>query len=195
MPSAITIIRDEHRSLAAVLQGLSFLVDEIRAGRARPDFRLLEAMLRYLMAFPEKLHHPKEDEHLFRVLRARDPAVAAVLDELEAEHVAGRDLGVRLADAFGAYAREGAPAFERFAEAVQAYTAFHWDHMRKEEDEVLLRAREALGPGDWPAIDAAFASNTDPLAGVDPRGELRELFRRIAAMAPPPLGVGPERSG
>ena len=193
MPSAITVIRDEHRSLAAVLQGLLFLVDELEAGRATPDFPLLEAMLRYLVDVPEKLHHPKEDEHLFRALAARDPAAAALLEELEREHVAGRARVVGLAAALGAYTHEGAPALAPFAEAVRAYAAFHWEHMRKEEDRVLPRAREVLSPGDWAAIDAAFASNADPLAGADPRLELRELFRRIAATAPPPIGVGPGR--
>jgi hemerythrin-like domain-containing protein len=193
--SALAIIRDEHRSLAAVLHGLSFLVEEIRAGRAAPDFRLIRAMLRYVQEFPDRLHHPKEDEHLFRALRARDPSTAAFLDELEAEHVAGRVRATTLADALLAYEREGAGAFERFVGAVDAYATFHWEHMRKEEDVVLPRASAVLTPEDWAAIDAAFGSNADPLAGVDPRRELRELFRRIAAMAPPPIGVGPGGSG
>ncbi len=195
MSSAIAVIRDEHRSFAAVLQGLLFLVEEIEAGRMEPDFPLLDSMLRYVVAFPEKLHHPKEDEHLFRLLRRRDPSVAPVLDRLEAQHVEGRDRVARLSDAVRAWARDGAEAFPLFAGEVRAYAAFHWDHMRKEEDVVLPRALAALAPEDWAAVDAAFASNADPLAGVDPRLELRELFRRIAAMAPPPIGVGPERPG
>lgn len=195
MPRAITIIRDEHRSLAAVLHGLLFVVDEIEAGRSEPDFPLIEAMLQYVQAFPEKLHHPKEDEHLFRALRARDPAAAALLDELEAEHVAGRERLARLAEAARAHAERGAAAFEAFAGAVRSYADFHWEHMRKEEDQLLPLASHSLTAEDWQAIDAAFASNVDPLAGLDPRLALRELFRRIAAMAPPPIGVGPGRSG
>lgn len=195
MPSALAIIRDEHRSLAAVLHGLAFLVAELRAGRGQPDFRLFGAMLRYLQEFPDRLHHPKEDEHLFRALRARDPATAAFLEELEGEHVAGRVRATTLEDALLAYEREGAPAFERFAGAVDAYTAFHWEHMRKEEDVVLPRAIAVLTPEDWAVVDAAFAANADPLSGVGSRRELRELFRRIAAMAPPPIGVGPGGEG
>ena len=61
MHSALTVIRGEHRSLAAVLDGLRYLVHEIREGRIEPDFQLLFAMLDYIDAFPEKLHHPKED--------------------------------------------------------------------------------------------------------------------------------------
>lgn len=193
MPSAITIIRDEHRSIAAVLHGLLFLAEEIEEGRMEPDHRLIEAMLQYVRAFPEKLHHPKEDEHLFRALRVRDPAAGALLDELEAQHAAGRERLAQLAGAARDYAQEGAKAFDPFARAVRAYADFHWEHMRREEDLVLPLAARVLAAEDWAAVDAAFASNADPLAGVDPRQELRELFRRIAAMAPPPIGVGPGR--
>ena len=70
---AIQIIEDEHRSLAAVLHGLLYLVREIRLRNAKPDFELLGAMLHYIDAFPERFHHPKEDAYLFRHLRERDP--------------------------------------------------------------------------------------------------------------------------
>src|SRR5512141_2133451 len=97
MSDAIAIIRDEHRSFAAVLQGLTWLVTEIRERRLQPDFELFAAMLAYIRAFPEKLHHPKEDAYVYPRLRQRDPGIAPVLDELEAEHARGRDFIVELA--------------------------------------------------------------------------------------------------
>ena len=66
--------------------------------------------------------------------------------------------------------------------------------MRKEEDEVLPLAAQALTADDWAAIDAAFASNNDPIVGVPASKAFRELFRRLVAIVPPPLGVGPEPS-
>ena len=66
--------------------------------------------------------------------------------------------------------------------------------MRKEEDEVLPLAAEALTADDWAAIDAAFASNEDPVVGVPASKAFRELFKRIVTIAPPPWGVGPEAS-
>lgn len=58
---AIRIIRDEHRSLAAVLHGMLYLVHEIRDRGARPNFGLFGAMVFYVDAFPERFHHPKEE--------------------------------------------------------------------------------------------------------------------------------------
>ena len=191
MPDAIAIIRDEHRSFAAVLQGLTWLVTEIRERRLQPDFRLFAAILSYIDAFPEKLHHPKEDEYIYARLRKRSPGIAPVLDELEAEHVRGRAFITELAGALDRYQREGAAAFAAFDAAATAYVDFHWAHMRKEEDVVLPIAEAALSADDWKTIDAAFASNDDPLVGVDATRESRELFRRIVNLAPPPIGVGP----
>jgi hemerythrin-like domain-containing protein len=191
MRSAIDVIEDEHRSIAAVLHGLLFVTGEGAAGRARPDPALLAAMVRYVEAFPERLHHPKEDAHLFPALRRRAPGIASVLDALEAEHVRGRALLDGLSRALAAYQAEGDAALSPLAAAVRGYADFHWAHMRREEEEVLPLALRTLGAEDWAAIDAAFAENADPLAGVDARRELRELFRRITALAPAPLGVGP----
>jgi branched-chain amino acid transport system ATP-binding protein len=193
MPRAIDIIRDEHRSFAAVLEGLLHLAGEIRAGRGEPDFTLFAAMLDYIEAFPEKLHHPKEDEYVYARLRQRLPDAGALLDHLAAEQVRGRTLIAGLTGALANY-RVGTPgAFATFDNVLKQYADFHWEHMRKEEEEALPLAQAALTPDDWREIDAAFASNADPLVGLPATKASRELFRRIVNLAPPPIGVGPAR--
>jgi hemerythrin-like domain-containing protein len=72
---------------------------------------------------------------------------------------------------------------------VQTYSDFHWKHMRKEEDELLPLAERHLEPEDWKAIDAAFAANTDPIAGMRER-DFEQLFTRIVNLAPAPVGLG-----
>lgn len=192
---ALDVIRAEHRSLAAVIHGLRHLVREVREHGARPDFGLLEAMLRYIDAFPERLHHPKEDRYLFRRLRDRDPASARILDELEAEHAKGART-IRELEALLVRCRsEGDAGFAAFAARVDAYVAFHWEHMRKEEVEVLPAAERHLRPEDWAEIDVAFGSHGDPLFGADAETEFGTLFRRIVDLAPPPIGVGPAPNG
>jgi len=188
---AIGIIQDEHRAIAAVLQGLRHLVEEVGAGRMAADHGLFGAMLHYIEAFPEKLHHPKEDDYLFARLRARRPDAAPLLDALEREHVAG-DEHLRELKALWERYRGDPGACSAFAEGLERYAQFHWQHMRKEEDEVLPLARESLTADDWAVIDAAFASNDDPVVGVPASESFRELFKRIVTIAPPPWGVGPE---
>jgi hemerythrin-like domain-containing protein len=190
---AINVILDEHRSLAAVLHGMLYLTRAIRDGRATPDFKLFGAMVYYIDAFPERLHHPKEDRYLFRLLRLRHPASAALIDRLHAEHVAGETKIRDVEAALRRYEHGGAHHFRQFSDAIEAYATFHWAHMRAEEEEVLPLAREHLTQADWSEVDEAFAGNSDPMFGAAAGDEYEDLFRRIAHLAPPPIGVGPER--
>jgi branched-chain amino acid transport system ATP-binding protein len=192
-PRAIDIIRDEHRSFAAVLEGLLHVCGEIRSARGRPNFRLIAAMLDYIEAFPEKLHHPKEDAYVYARLREVLPESAAMLDDLTAEHVRGRAMIAGLTGALTRYRDSEPGAAEAFASALQRYADFHWAHMRKEEELALPLALATLTPDDWRAIDAAFASNADPLVGLPATKASRELFRRVLNLAPPPLGIGRPR--
>lgn len=190
---AIRIIRAEHRSLTAVLHGLLYLVRSIRFQLAEPDFVLLGAMVHYLVAFPERFHHPKEDRYLFQRLRIRNPAAGALLDRLQEEHRTGADKIGLLVEALERYERGGDEAFAGFAETLGEYAAFHWDHMRLEEAEILPLAEQFLTPEDWEEIDAAFMGHTDPLLGEAARGQYDALFRRIVDLAPPPLGTRQSR--
>jgi hemerythrin-like domain-containing protein len=190
MPHAVDTITQEHRSIAAVIGALEFLARDIARG-GEPDYEVLTVILDYIETFPNRLHHPKEDRYLFSALRLRSPAAAQVLDDLEAEHRRGDELTHELRYLLTRCRVGGAGARQAFAAAVEAYAAFHWAHMRKEEDLVLPLARKALSETEWAAIDAAFSVNDDPVPGVAPRQEFDALFRLIVAMAPPPIGIGP----
>ena len=188
---AIAIIQDEHRAITAVIEGLRHVLAEVAAGRMAADHALLGAMFHYIETFPEKLHHPKEDHFLFARLRTRRPDAALLLDGLEAEHEIGRERFAELKAKWERF-RDDPSALAPFVEGVERYSHFHWLHMRKEEDEVLPLAAKTLTGEDWQAIDAAFASNSDPIVGVPASKAFRELFRRIDAIAPPPRGGGPD---
>jgi branched-chain amino acid transport system ATP-binding protein len=187
---AIAIIQDEHRAITAVIEALRHLVAEIAAGRIAPDHAVLAALFHYIEAFPERLHHPKEDDFLFARLRVRRPDAAPLLDGLHHEHEVGRERFVELKAMWERY-RAVPAALSAFVDGVERYSHFHWRHMRREEEQVLPVAAEALLPEDWDAIDAAFASNDDPVVGVPAGKAFRELFRHLVAILPPPYGVGP----
>jgi len=188
---AIAIIQDEHRAITAVVEGLRHVVAEIARGRMAADHALLGALFHYIEQFPERLHHPKEDDFLFARLRVRRPESAPLLDGLHREHEVGRERFAELKALWERYRAEPG-ALPPLAEGVERYSQFHWLHMRKEEEHVLPLAAAALTKEDWDAIDTAFASNDDPVVGVPASKAFRELFRHLVAIMPPPLGVGPE---
>jgi branched-chain amino acid transport system ATP-binding protein len=186
---AIQKIRDEHRSISAVLHGLKQLARDAQDPRVKPGFEALRAMIRYIDEYPERLHHPKEDEYLFARLEARAPQAKPLVAALKAEHQDGARL-VRDLERALVFFEEGWPVGAReFLEAVDAYAEFHWKHMRKEESELLPLAEKHLAPEDWRAINAAFDVNQDPIAGIRER-DFEALFSKIVNLAPAPLGFG-----
>src|SRR5215475_9570157 len=142
----IRVIHDEHRSIAAVLHGMLYLVREVRDHGAKPNFGVFGAMMFYIDAFPERFHHPKEDAYLFRALRERCPDAAALLDQLHEEHATGAQKIRILEQALTRYQNGGAAEFAAFADAVQSYADFHWKHMRAEETEIFPLAEAYLTP-------------------------------------------------
>lgn len=192
--AALTIIQDEHRSLAAVVHGLKYLIREIREQRAAPDFKLLWAMIYYIDAFPEKLHHPKENAYLFSRLRMRTHEADSVLDELERQHVEGAQHVKALELTLGHFEAGAANGFEQFASAVDKFGDEIWNHMNLEEKVVIPLAKTYLTAGDWVDIAEAFGQNGDPRFSANPDHEFRDLFSRIVNLAPPPIGVGPPGS-
>ena len=181
-PAAVRILKDEHLAIASVLYSLRHAVRQVREHGAAPDVRLLGAILDYIEAFPERLHHPKEEAFLFAALAERCEDARPLIALLAAEHARGdasiRDLRERLARCHGA-----GPAFDEFAEAVDAYAAFHWRHMTREEEVLLPLALRHLSTADWERIGAAFRANDDPLVGLTGRQDLDRLFRTILELA------------
>jgi hemerythrin-like domain-containing protein len=153
-----------------------------RAG-APLDRALMSAILRYIETFPVALHHPKEDEYLFRRLRERTAEVDVELTELERQHSRDRELVADLAEMLE---REAAgeidvPELER---AVMRYATFIWEHLGREESVILPAAERHLTAADWAEIDAAFSENRDPRFGGDTDAEFRRLFSRIVNLVP-----------
>ena len=186
---AIQKIREEHRSISAVLHGLKQLARDAQNAGVKPDFAVFRAMIHYIDEFPEKLHHPKEDRYLFPPLAARLPKLQKTIDKLRAEHAEGAQLVRELERALVFFEDRWPMGAPEFLTTVDAYADFHWKHMRKEEQEILPAAERYFSPGDWDAVDRAFDANKDPVAGIRER-DFQELFTRIVNLAPEPVGLG-----
>ena len=185
-PEAIQIIKDEHLAIAAVMYCLRYLVRQMRDHGEAPNFPLLHAILDYVVSYPDRWHHPKENDYLFAAIKARTHDADAIIARLEQEHRDGHpqieDLKTRLND----FERAGKAA--PFYQAADAYAQSEWDHMRREEDELMPLAERALTADDWQRIHEAFRANDNPLYGLKPKDDAERLYQRILALAPSPIG-------
>jgi len=189
LPTLLDALWNEHRSIAVVLHAMEYLVREQRKHGTRINPAVFRAILYYLDVFPERLHHPKEEDYLFAAVRRKTSEADAILDELRQEHDSGAHAIRDLEQDLLRYEEGGDKEFERFASAVEQFVAGYRQHMRKEEDGVMPIARRVLNAQDWADINRAWAENRDPLTGVETEKEYEQVLDRIVKLAPPPIGI------
>jgi branched-chain amino acid transport system ATP-binding protein len=188
---ALEIIQAEHRGMWRVAAAMDSL-REAMASKVEPQAaaQTLIGLIDYIDGYVDRVHHPKEDQYLFRALRQRAAAFVPDLDRLEQEH---RD-GPRYRDQLRTLAREfeqgRLPDEQAYFDALAGFAEHLRAHIRFEETTVMPAARKALLPADWDEIDAAFGRNDDPLFGEQVRAEFAALKARIVALAPEPIGLG-----
>lgn len=188
---SLEIIRDEHSSLAAMLQSMRMLVDRGPGDDPKTFFDVLRAMLFYIDEFPERLHHPKETELLFPAVAAVAPNVDVAIARLDRDHEYTEQAVRELQHLLLGWELMGESRRERFVSTFSNYVNLYLAHMRLEEEEILPAAEKYLSAADWKVLDEAFEQNCDPLTGkYKPDPAYEQLFTRIVMKAPAPIGLG-----
>lgn len=188
-PEAVQIIRDEHLAISAVLYSLRYLVRGMRKGEA-PNFPLLRAILDYIVSYPDRWHHPKEDKYLFSAVQRRTREADGLIGRLEREHNLGYPMVEDLKKQLVAFQGGDAQAGEAFCNTAERYAEFEWEHLRTEEDALIPIAERVLTAEDWVEIATAFRENDNPLFGIKPKDEAETLYQRILSLTPAPIGLG-----
>jgi hemerythrin-like domain-containing protein len=190
---ALTILRNDHANLAAMLQSMRQLVrlgpDNMESGGAERFFDVLRAMLFYIAEFPERLHHPKETDLLFPRVARVAPQVLETIKRLEMDHAESETRVRELMHLLMAWEYLGESRRAAFESEVDTYVQCYLAHMRLEERDILPAAETHLSPAERQALDMAFEFHRDPLDRDGPRDPgYDRLFSRIVLQAPEPMG-------
>lgn len=189
--ASIRIIRDEHAALTAMLRSLDMMVAHGPVDEAEVFFDVLRAMLFYIDEFPERLHHPKESELLFPQVARLAPETLELISRLKQEHAKGESAVRELQHLLLAWELVGESRRAAFEQAAKRYFNFYLEHMRLEETVILPAAQRFLSEADWYELDAAFATNCDPLTGKYPRDPAYDrLFTHIVMRTCAVIGLG-----
>lgn len=177
--AAIAIIKDEHRSIAAVTRGMRQVAARLRAGEAG-DLDFLESMLRYIRDFPDALHHPKEERYLFERLSRRTHEADELIADLTQEHREGEALLGAIAVAVARCREVAHPAASSaepraLGDLIDQFVDGQWRHLATEEKLILPAAQRHLTAADWSEIEAAFRAND----GFGRNGQSDETYRRF----------------
>lgn len=190
--AALAILRDEHLAIGTVLYALRYLTQAKEAADLASRLPVLHAIVDYVVSYPDRWHHPKEETQLFKRLRQRTAEADVLIADLELEHCAGYSMIEALRSRLQAMERAEDGAAEQFRDAALRYAQFEWSHLRREEDLLFPIAEVHLLDEDWEAIHKSFRANDNPLFGIKPRDQAEQLYQRILELAPAPIG---RRSG
>jgi len=172
----------EHAYFGRLLDLFEKEVDTFHGG-GRPNYELMRDIVYYLREFADVSHHPREDA-AFRILSARQPALALEFSRLIQEHRVVAHAGDALLDQLEAACVDIVVPREALEAAAAVYLTYYRNHIATEEQEVLPLAAKLLSPADWDAVAKAVAAVNDPLFGDPPAERFRELRRQIVRESP-----------
>jgi hemerythrin-like domain-containing protein len=161
MSKIIEILLDEHRNIEKLLLVLEQEL-QIFDRSEQPDYEILQAIIEYFQDYPETCHHPKEDM-VFEKLKARDPAEAKRIGDVEGEHEVEGERLQRFAKAVEDILAGREFPRQAFHKVAYDFIEHQRQHMIKEELQLFPAAVKSLRPEDWAEIDAHLDDRKDPL--------------------------------
>lgn len=145
MTDAIDVIQQDHLNVDRLLKILEDTVASFQsaytADDKKPDLDLLFTIIYYIRTFPDSIHHPKEEKHLFPALLARAPEAKGLIDLLHDQHEKGEKLIRDLSVSLEAFDKEFPSGVDDLQDAVKGYIYFQRQHIGLEERELLPLAR------------------------------------------------------
>ena len=181
MAHQIATWKVEHVNFLRLLDLLDAEIRAFHEGR-QPNYDLALDVVYYLIHYPDRFHHPKEDVAMERLLK-REPEIRSLATEFMLEHKIIADSGnVLLQQLQGVV--DGAMIPRVAVEGPAAtYASYYRRHMAREEAELFPRVEQGLKSSDWSAVEKAIPSEKDPLFGQRVEQRYAALRRQIASAA------------
>ena len=180
MTYIIEVLRQEHCNIESLLCVLERELSVFDRGD-RPDYEVVLAVINYFEAYPDSCHHPKEDM-IVEKLKARDPAAAATIGDLEAQHQEGARRLRRVAQAVERVLSDQDLLRQAVHDIVADFINQERRHMVMEERVVFPAALNALRPEDWADIALKWADRYDPFYQPGFEQKFNTLRRNILEM-------------
>ena len=180
MQPALETMRRRQRAMTSTLLAIRTISRKSLRIRSNPDFAQLNRLVGYLERFPDKLHQPAEEQHLFHAIERREPAAARAIARAKRDHATCRGYLYRVRSALDRWTAGQASAGGELALFSDDYARFSLLHARIEARGVLSVATRVLTPADWIAVERAYAQANDPLERSTGRSDCEAALRNIA---------------
>ncbi|HVN00095.1 MAG TPA: hemerythrin domain-containing protein [Caulobacteraceae bacterium] len=159
----VEVLLEEHRTIVRLLRAVEHQI-AVFSIEGEPDYDVLVGAADYLLDFPDRCHHPKEDAILAR-LRDLHPVEAAGVGDLFDEHRKLHELAHRFQETVGLLMTGNDVARDVVVASAQGFILEKRRHLRGEEEQFLPLAAALLTPQDWSVIEGESTQRSNPLFG------------------------------
>ncbi|MDX1732713.1 MAG: hemerythrin domain-containing protein [Halioglobus sp.] len=171
-------LRAEHRHMATVMQLFTAQLDTIEAGEL-VDPHLVYEIMDYMVTWPDRFHHPREDLIYARVAEL-DPAGADEVDTLQRDHDNTARRGREVLESVEAW-RAGQITGDGLLKLGRDYVEHIYEHMNLEEKVVFPHIESVLSNQDWRDLEAEdqLEAVSLPIFGPRVQREFRNMTRKL----------------
>jgi hemerythrin-like domain-containing protein len=171
-------LRAEHRHIAGVMELFSDQLKAIDNGQL-VDTHVVYEIMDYMVSWPDRYHHPREDLIYGRVAEV-DAGAADEVDTLQRDHDANAERGREVLAEIERW-RAGEVSGADVVEAGRDYVDRMYEHMNLEEKLVFPHIESMLTTEDWRELaeDDQLRPVSDPVFGPRVQREFRNLARKL----------------
>ena len=159
-------LKRDHGNFAMLLKAFERELKVFDTG-ARPDYELIEDILRYSLDYPDQTHH-RTEEYLVRRICREHAGVRDVLRNVEREHDHLRDVAGEILIQLDAILMEQPTDREVFILKSRAFIDDYRNHMQREETILFPLVEELLPACESLRIPDRQARTADPVFGRRP---------------------------
>ena len=177
-PPLLRALYAEHRHIATVMRLFSEHLDAIEAGEL-VDTHVVYEIMDYMVTWPDRFHHPREDLIYGRVAEL-DAAAGDSVDSLQRDHDYMAKAGQEVLRNIQLW-RDGELTGGMLVNGGRAYVQHMYEHMNSEEKLVFPQIEGVLSAADWAELerDDRLRPVADPVFGQRVQREFRNMARKL----------------
>ncbi len=177
MTYIIDSLQRDHKNIEQLLKVLEQEL-EVFDSSERPDYEVIEAVVKYFKAYPDQFHHPKE-ELVFNKIKEVSPQSIPEIGDLGEEHINESRYLKQFAETVRNVLANVEVPRETFRNNVRDFIDNEREHMRMEEEKFFPVAKRVLSDADWDELNTRLVSSTDPLFDKSEKDRFGRLYERI----------------
>jgi acetyl esterase/lipase/hemerythrin-like domain-containing protein len=183
LPAPLIAILDEHRYVLRLIKMLEHEANILLEG-GPADYGTIDDVLSYIICYPDRFHHPKEELIFDRMVNA-NKQTQKTLNTLRRDHKRVASMGKEMTNLLADVLKPRCTKKKKqeFANSLHSYIARLRAHIELEETQIFEPAATLLSKADWKAIDKQIKPIIDPVFGEKKSKEFEKLFRRYISHA------------